>query len=59
MNILSNYFKFKNANREEIYKILINIDPNKTNAIDEISGRFLKIEWNYWQIHCVKLSTFS
>ena len=30
MNIPSNSFKFRNNNREEIYKILINIDPNKT-----------------------------
>ena len=29
MNIPSNSFKFRNTNREEIYKILINIDPNK------------------------------
>ena len=42
MNIPSNSFKFRNAKREEIYKILINIDPNKAHGIDEIPGRFLK-----------------
>ena len=42
MNIPSNSFKFRNAKREEIYKILINIDPNKAYGIDEIPGRFLK-----------------
>ena len=42
MNIPSNSFKFRNAKREEIYKILINIDPNKTCGIDEIPGRSLK-----------------
>ena len=41
-NIPSNSFKFRNAKREEIYKILINIDPNKAYGIDEIPGRFLK-----------------
>ena len=35
-------FKSRNAKREEIYKILINIDPNKVYGIDEIPGRFLK-----------------
>ena len=35
-NIPSNSFKFRNAKREEIYKILINIDPNKSYDIDEI-----------------------
>ena len=35
-------FKFRNAGREEINKILIIIDPNKTYRIDEIPGRFLK-----------------
>ena len=30
MNIPSNSFKFRNAKREEIYKVLINnVDPNK------------------------------
>ena len=42
MNIPSNSFKFRNAKREEIYKILINIDPNKAYGVDEIPGRFLK-----------------
>ena len=43
MNIISNSFIFvKNLKREEIYKILINIDPNKTNGNDESRGRFLK-----------------
>ena len=41
MNIPSNSFKFRNAKREEIYKILINIDPNKAYGIDEIPRRFL------------------
>ena len=40
MNITSSSFKFRNAKREEIYKILINIDPNKAHGIDEIPGRF-------------------
>ena len=35
-------FKFRNAKREEIYKIIINIDPDKVYGIDEIPGRFLK-----------------
>ena len=38
MNIPSNSFKFRNAKREEIYKI----DPNKAYGIDDIPGRFLK-----------------
>ena len=42
MNIPSNSFKFRIAKREEVYKILINIDPNKAYGIDEIPGRFLK-----------------
>ena len=42
MNIPSHSFKFRNAKREEIYNILINIDPNKAYGIDEIRGRFLK-----------------
>ena len=42
MNIPSSSFKFRNAKREEIYKILINIDPNKAYGIDEILGTFLK-----------------
>ena len=54
MNIPSNSFKFRNAKRKEIYKILINIDPNKAYGFDEVPKRFL-----YWQKHCVKLSTFS
>ena len=41
-NIPSNSFKFRNTKREEIYKRLINIDPNKAYGIDEISERFLK-----------------
>ena len=41
-NIPSNSFKFRNTKREEIYKRLINIDPNKAYGIDEISQRFLK-----------------
>ena len=41
MNISSNSFKFRNAKREEIYKILINIDPNKAYGFDQISKRFL------------------
>ena len=40
MNIPSNSFKFRNTKCEEIYKILINIDPNKTYDIDEIPGNF-------------------
>ena len=42
INIPANYFKFRNAKREEIYKILTDIDPNKTYGTDEIPGRFLK-----------------
>ena len=42
INIPSNSFKFRNAKREEICKILINIDPNKAYSVDEIHGRFLK-----------------
>ena len=38
MNIPSNSFKFRNAKREKIYKLLINIDPNKAYGIDEIPG---------------------
>ena len=41
MNISSNSFKFRNAKREEIYKILINIDPNKAYGFDQIPKRFL------------------
>ena len=37
--------KFRNAKRQEIYKILINIDPNKAYGIDEFPGRFIKMEW--------------
>ena len=37
MSIPSNSFKFKNAKREEIYKILTKIDPNKAHGIYEIS----------------------
>ena len=33
MNIISNSFKFKNVKREEIYKILVNIDANKAYGI--------------------------
>ena len=40
MNIPSSSFKFRNAKREDIYKILTNIDPNKTYGINEIPGRF-------------------
>ena len=42
MNIPSNSSKFRNAKRKEIYKILINVDPNKAYGIDEIRGRFLQ-----------------
>ena len=42
MNIPSSSFKFRNPTRKEMYKILINIDPNKAHGIDEIPGRFLK-----------------
>ena len=42
MNIPSNSFKFRSAKREEIYRILINIDPNKAYGIDQITGKFLK-----------------
>ena len=44
MNIPSSSFKFRNAKREEIYKILINIDPNKAYGVDEIPERFVK-DW--------------
>ena len=36
MNRPSNSFKLRNAKREEIYKILINVDPNKAYVIGEI-----------------------
>ena len=42
MNIPSNSFKSRNAKREEIYKMLINVDPNNAYGIDDIPGRFLK-----------------
>ena len=42
MNIPSSSFKFRNANREEIYKILINADPIKPCGIEKILGMFLK-----------------
>ena len=42
INVPPNSFKFRSTKREEIYKILINIDPNKAYGIDEIPGRFLK-----------------
>ena len=42
MNMSSTSFKFRNAKGEEIYMILINIDPNKAYCIDEIPGRLLK-----------------
>ena len=42
MNIPSNSFKFRNAKREKIYKILIDIDPNKGYGIDQIPGSFLE-----------------
>ena len=41
MNIPSNSFEFRNAKRKEIYKILVNIDPNKAYGFDEIHKRFL------------------
>ena len=40
--MISNSFKFRNAKRVEIYKILINIGSNKACKFDEIPGRFLK-----------------
>ena len=42
MNIASNSFKFRDTKREEVYKMLINIDPNKAYGVDEIPGRFFK-----------------
>ena len=42
MNIPSNSYKLRNAKHEEIYKILMNVDPNKAFDIDKIPGRFLK-----------------
>ena len=44
MNIPSNSFRFRNAKRGEIYKILINIDLNKACGIDKIPGRCSKNE---------------
>ena len=41
INIPPNSFKFRNAKREEIYKILINVDPNKAYGFDQIPKRFL------------------
>ena len=43
MNIPSNYLNFRNTKREEIYKILINIDPNEGYGTDEIPGRILNV----------------
>ena len=40
MDIPSNSSKFRKTKREEIYKILTNIDPNKAYGIDEFPGRF-------------------
>ena len=42
MNIASNSFKFRDTKREEIYKMLINIDTNQAYGVDEIPGRFFK-----------------
>ena len=42
MNIPSISYKFRNGKCEEIYNILISIDPNKTYGIDEIPRRSLK-----------------
>ena len=42
MNIPSNSFEFRNTKHEEIYKILMNIDPNKAYGIYEIPRRLLK-----------------
>ena len=41
MIVPSNSFKFRNAKCEEIYKTLVNIDPNKGHGIDELAGKFL------------------
>ena len=40
--MVSNSFKFRNAKGVEIYKVLLNIGPNKVYKFGEISGRFLK-----------------
>ena len=43
MNTPSNSFKFRNAKRKEIYKVLINnVHPNKAYDIYEIPERLLK-----------------
>ena len=42
MNIPSSSFKFRNAKREEIYEILINIDLNKAYSTVKFPGKFLK-----------------
>ena len=42
MNISSHSFKFRDAKCLEIYKILINIGPNKAYGIDETPRRFLE-----------------
>ena len=41
MIVPSNSFKFRNAKCEEIYKTLVNIDPNKGHGIDELAGKLL------------------
>ena len=46
MNIRSNSFEFLNTNREENYKILQNIDPNKVHGIDEIIDEKVFKKWS-------------
>ena len=40
MNIPSNSIKLRKTKREEIYKILISIDPNTACSFDQIPKKF-------------------
>ena len=42
LNIPSNSFKFKLTNKEEVFKISSNVDPEKACGLDEILCRMLK-----------------
>ena len=42
LNVPSGSFKFQLTNNEEVFKILNNVDPEKTCGQDEISCRMLK-----------------
>ena len=59
MNIPSYSFKFRNTKCEEIYKILINIDPKKAYGIEEVPGRFLKDGAKLWTEPLCKIINLS